>query len=335
MDSEVQPLVSIVTPVYNGEKYLAECIESVLAQTYENWEYTIVNNCSTDHSLEIATHYAQQDTRVRIHDNKELLPMVRNFNHAMRQISPDSKYCKVIHADDWLFPNCIMEMVNLAEAHPSVGIVGSYVLEGERVKNDGLPYPSTVIAGRDICRWHLLGKGYVFGSPTSLLIRSDLIRNREAFYNESFLQTTDQEACHNALQNADFGFVHQVHTFSRVHAESQTSRSQRLNRFIPEKLAVLTKYGPVYLDNEEYEQCLATWMQRYYSFLGNSVFKRPGKEFWDYHKTEMENLGIPFNQVKLFKAAVKDLHAMFIYSLLHPKIAARKVIGFVKNTGSN
>jgi glycosyltransferase involved in cell wall biosynthesis len=48
------PLVSILTPVYNGEKYLAECIRSVLAQTYQNWEYTIVNNCSTDKTLEIA-----------------------------------------------------------------------------------------------------------------------------------------------------------------------------------------------------------------------------------------------------------------------------------------
>ncbi|HWG97207.1 MAG TPA: glycosyltransferase, partial [Nitrospira sp.] len=56
------PLVSIVTPVYNGEKYLAECIESILAQTFPRWDYTIVNNCSTDRSLEIAECYAQKDS---------------------------------------------------------------------------------------------------------------------------------------------------------------------------------------------------------------------------------------------------------------------------------
>ena len=49
------PLVSVLTPVYNGEDYLAECIESILAQTYRNFEYTIVNNCSKDRSLEIAS----------------------------------------------------------------------------------------------------------------------------------------------------------------------------------------------------------------------------------------------------------------------------------------
>ncbi|HID65334.1 MAG TPA: glycosyltransferase family 2 protein, partial [Anaerolineae bacterium] len=111
-----QPLVSVVTPVYNAEPYLAECIESVLAQTYENWEYIIVNNCSTDHSLEIARHYAQQDARIHIHNNDEFLKQFQNWNHAMRQISPESKYCKVVHADDWLFPECLARMVEVAEA---------------------------------------------------------------------------------------------------------------------------------------------------------------------------------------------------------------------------
>ena len=54
MSNRQEPLVSVVTPVYNGEAFLAKCIDSVLAQTYRNFEYLIVNNCSTDRSLEIA-----------------------------------------------------------------------------------------------------------------------------------------------------------------------------------------------------------------------------------------------------------------------------------------
>ena len=54
MDSQTLPLVSIVTPAYNEEKYLSTCIESVLAQTYSNWDYMIVNNCSADRTLAIA-----------------------------------------------------------------------------------------------------------------------------------------------------------------------------------------------------------------------------------------------------------------------------------------
>ena len=190
-----QPLVSVVTPLYNAEEYLADCIKSILAQTYDHWEYVIVNNCSTDRSLEIAQYYTHQDTRIRLHDNDEFLNQMQNWNHALRQISAESKYCKVVHADDWLFPECIARMVELAEANPSVGIVGAYRLDEKWVNLDGLPYPSMVVPGREICRLTLLGDLYVFGSPTSLLIRSDFIRNREAFYDEHIVQA-DKKVCY-------------------------------------------------------------------------------------------------------------------------------------------
>src|SRR5713101_6628853 len=99
IDIQMQPLVSVVTPVYNGEKYLAECIESILAQTYQNWEYIIVNNCSTDGSPAIAQAYAKKDARIRIHNNHEFVGMIQNHNIAFRQIALESKYCKMVHAD--------------------------------------------------------------------------------------------------------------------------------------------------------------------------------------------------------------------------------------------
>ena len=77
-----EPLVSVLTPVYNGEAYLTECIESVLSQTYQNFEYLIVNNNSTDGTLQIAQHYASLDKRIRIHSNDELLDVISNHNRA-------------------------------------------------------------------------------------------------------------------------------------------------------------------------------------------------------------------------------------------------------------
>jgi len=135
MDAQAQPLVSVVTPVYNGEKYLAECIESVLSQTYQHWEYIIANNCSTDRSLEIAQSYAEKDARIRIHNNRTFVGMSENHNIGVQLISPDSTYCKIVHADDWLFPECIAHMVTVAEAHPSVSIVGAYGLRGKALRH--------------------------------------------------------------------------------------------------------------------------------------------------------------------------------------------------------
>lgn len=59
------PLVSVITPCYNGANYIAACIESVLAQTLVNWEMLIVDDCSTDNSAEIILSYVKKDTRIR------------------------------------------------------------------------------------------------------------------------------------------------------------------------------------------------------------------------------------------------------------------------------
>jgi len=307
MDVQTQPLVSVVTPVYNGEKYLAECIESILAQTYQNWEYVIVNNCSTDGSLHIAQRYARDDTRIRIHNNPEFVGREANENIAFHQIAPTSKYCKMVHADDWLFPECLRHMVHVAEAHPSVGIVGSYRLDGTRVGLDGLPYPSTVVAGREICRRSLLGENlYVFGSPTSLLIRSELIRSRTALYNEANIHA-DKEACFDLLQNTDFGFVHQVLTYSRRHSEAATSFAQRYNTYLLGNLTILTKYGSIYLSPEEYARCLQHHMQRYYFFLGQSLLWTRDKQILDYHEHGMRDLGYALRWTKVYTVALLEV----------------------------
>src|SRR5215467_2703059 len=115
MSRESQPLVSVVVPLYNCGEFLAECLESILAQTYENWDCLIVDNCSTDNSAEIAQAFCSRDKRIRLHNNAQFLKAVPNFNNGLRRISPQSKYCKIVFADDWLFPSCLKEMVDVAE----------------------------------------------------------------------------------------------------------------------------------------------------------------------------------------------------------------------------
>ena len=73
-------LISIVLPVYNGAKYLRESIDSVLAQTYTNWELLIVDDCSKDETPEIAQEYARKDARVRYYRNEQNLRLPRNLN---------------------------------------------------------------------------------------------------------------------------------------------------------------------------------------------------------------------------------------------------------------
>ncbi len=220
-----QPLVSILTPVYNGASYLKECIDSVLAQTYSHREYIIINNCSTDNTLEIACEYAAKYSSIRVHDNTEFLGVIANHNLAFSLMSPAAKYCKVVSADDFIFPDCVSQMVDLAEANPTVGLVGVYLLAGKRVLCDGLQYEQKVVNGREISRATLLGGPYVFGSPTSLLYRADLIRKVKAFYPHSNPHA-DTTACYESLEHSDFGFVHQVLAYARIHADSNLKKPQ-------------------------------------------------------------------------------------------------------------
>jgi len=314
MPSTQEPLVSVVTPVYNCEKYLRECIESVLAQTYTHWEYIIVNNCSTDRTLDIAKEYATRDCRIRVQSNQSFVRVIPNHNIAFRQVSSSSKYCKVVAGDDWLFPECLEKMVRLAEEYPSVAIVGAYGLYGTRVAWDGLPYPSTVIRGRDICRSRLMGGPYVFGAPTSLLFRSDIVRSRHSFYNESNLHA-DVEACLEFLEHYDFGFVHQVLTFTRVRENSLTSDTEKFQRNLPRILYDLLKFGPKYLSEEEQQYRIRRHLRHYYRYLGEQVYEQRGREFWRFHRSKLSECGVPLSICRIGLNAIA--HGLDL--LLNPK----------------
>jgi len=315
-----EPLVSVVTPVYNGASYLRECIESVLGQTYGNWDYTIVNNCSTDRTLDIALEYAAQNPRIRVHNNEAFVRVIENHNIAFRQISPQSKYCKVVAADDWIFPECLEKMVRLAEEHPSVAIVGAYGLCGTTVVHNGLPYPSTVVPGRELCRKSHMGEVYVFGAPTSVLFRSDIVRQRHTFYNEDNFHA-DTEACYEFLELHDFGFVHQVLTFRREQEESLTSYSMKINTYLPSILYILLRYGPKYLSDEELKFQLRKMLRGYYRYLGQQIFKWRGREFWSFHSKKLAAVGYPLSAARLAANAVS--YALDL--VLNPKRTAEAV----------
>jgi glycosyltransferase involved in cell wall biosynthesis len=328
MSPRREPLVSVVTPVHNGASFIRECIQSVRSQTYTNWEYTIVDNCSTDETLLIAREYAAMDARIRVCRNDVLLDVIANHNRAFRLISPESIYCKVVCADDWLFPECLTRLVEVAEAHASVGLVGSYQLLGGassdwrswRVMWAEIPYPSTVIAGREVCRTTMLGGPYVFGTPTSLLYRADLVRKEEQFFPNATPEA-DTSACYMQLQWSDFGFVHQVLSFGRIHAPTQSAVAQSLNAYRPSHLSDVLAYGPSFLSPAELHERVEAILEDYYQFLAVSAVKVRGQEFWEYHMRRLRECGRPFSRTRFAKALTRTLFDL----LLNPKQTVEKM----------
>ena len=300
MTGEAEPLVCILTPVYNGEKLLAACIRSVLEQTYSNFEYIIVNNRSTDRTLEIAESFAKQDSRIRIHNNTEFLNVVDNHNMAFSLIPDRAKYSKNVDADDWIFPNCVAELVKRAEQYPTVGMVTSYVLNGNRVGWDGLPYPSNFMKGSDVCRLRFLKGLKVFGGPSASLLRASVVKELQPFYKLDNYHG-DTEAYLDLLQKYDFGFVHQVLSFNREGGDDSrtTGFLQRVNSYPVADIEELVKFGLAYLTKEEFETRLRETIRQYYKFLAQSVLERRNKEFWDYHRSRLKVVDMKIDYFRL------------------------------------
>lgn len=107
-------MVSIVLPTYNGEKYLRESLDSVLDQTFSDWELIVVNDCSTDETAEILDEYAAKDSRIRILTNKTNQRLPRSLNIGFREAR--GKYLSWTSDDNRYFPEAIEQMVQELES---------------------------------------------------------------------------------------------------------------------------------------------------------------------------------------------------------------------------
>lgn len=96
----MNPLISIITPTYNHEAFIAECIQSVLGQDYQEWEMLIVNDGSTDGTAKIAEEYAVSDSRIKVysHENFGIFRLAENYNFALAQTR--GKYIAILEGDD-------------------------------------------------------------------------------------------------------------------------------------------------------------------------------------------------------------------------------------------
>ena len=113
------PAVSVVIPVYNYEKYIKASIQSVLAQSYTDWELIIVDDHSTDTTPEIASSF-EDGKRIRLVANDQNLGQFATHNRGAALAK--GKYIKFFHGDDIMYPHCLEMMVTLMEAFPTAGL---------------------------------------------------------------------------------------------------------------------------------------------------------------------------------------------------------------------
>jgi len=213
-------------------------------------------------------------------------------------------------------------MVALGEEHPTVGLISSYSWRGEQLLCLGLPHDISVLPGSEACRLHLLEPIFLFGSPTTVMYRSDLVRSREPFYEVGRLHE-DTEACFELLSGCDFGFVHQVLSYRSVDAASITgSVSDLLSREL-DHLIIVMRFARAYLDEDDAAAVRTRTLRDYYRRVGQRLMSASltggARSVLDYQRIGLRSVDMRLQ----WPALVAGIGRASLGAVASPAVAAR------------
>ncbi len=312
------PLVTVVSPLYNAERFVRSCMRSVLSQTYENWRYFVLDNACTDRTGEIARELAATDARVTVVRNESTVPVMQNHNLAVGLTPPESKYMRILQGDDLLDPQCLEKSVAIAEQNPRIGMVGSYIRWGSVITSNEFDTDRSHFDGREVARRTLLGETYPFLSPSAILFRWEAVASRQPFYDEQRLHG-DVMAAYEVLRAWDFGLVHETLTTVGSNDASVTSVvSQSFNKLLGSNLDLLMRYGGEFLSAGEMQARVEESLARYYEFLGYAWLGGREGAFWEHHEKALKDAGLPLSRTRLYRQVARNV-------ALEPRRSARGV----------
>jgi len=234
------PKVSICIPIYNGEQYLEDALNSVLNQTYKNFEVVIVDDQSTDKSHEIAKSYALNDTRIHVFKNEKNLGLVGNWNKCIELAK--GEWIKFVFQDDLITDNCLELMMASAndksrfiacyrdflfEADVNEGTIETFrkyprlsdVFE-KKINVNNVYFAQTVLSCPD----------NFIGEPTSTLIHKTVF-DQYGYFNPSFSQLCDIEYWIRIGVNEGLTIIPHYLAHFRVHSNSTTSLNAKQHNF--------------------------------------------------------------------------------------------------------
>jgi len=139
------PFVSVVMPNFNGARHIEESIQSIIGQSYQNWELIICDDGSTDNSWEIIERLAKNDERISIYKNETNIGNPRNRNKLFSLVSEDATYIAILDSDDVAMPHRLHSQVQFLEKNHEIGLIGSAItiINESGVEQGARTYPTT------------------------------------------------------------------------------------------------------------------------------------------------------------------------------------------------
>lgn len=215
------PYVSVIMSVYNAEKYLKLSMDSVFNQTFRDFEFIIVDDGSTDKSLDIINDY--RDSRIRLFINKKNSGLVFSLNKGIEEAK--GKYVARMDADDISLPERFMKQVDYMETHPEVDVCGAFIqtfddTKGIREKCRIYPEKDTEIKGKMIFEC-------AFAHPV-VMLRRQILLEKKLRYDAAFIHAEDYDLWSRMMDCCIFHNIPEVLLQYRVnHASVSTLNSDR------------------------------------------------------------------------------------------------------------
>jgi glycosyltransferase involved in cell wall biosynthesis len=308
------PLISIISPTYNHAKFIAECIRSVQAQTYQNWEMIIVDDGSTDDTFAIATHYAQQDTRIKAYTQKNIGPfrLGETYNFALN-IS-QGKYIAILECDDIWENNKLEKQIEGLENNEGCVLSwgAAYTIDaasnrGKKINPD-VPLSKKIFENNPVKSIipHLLLQDFV--PAMTIIFRRSVLEQLGGFIQDTKIPSIDHTTLLEAALIGSFLFV---------------DKPLGAWRYYPDQV---TKTHAIKI----YENVFRMAMHFY--GMHPNLFPYKASFIADHYKHRLVIAYSRSGRYKLikkdFKGARKDyLHSIFHYGLREPIWKIRSIIG--------
>ena len=253
----MEPFVSIIVPVYNAEKYLRRCVDSILNQEYEDFELILVDDGSKDSSGAICDEYEKNDSRVHVL-HKENTGVSDSRNKAIDMAK--GVYLQFLDSDDWMTPDATKQLVRAATEHNCDMVIADfYRVIGDRLSPKGDIEEEGVLTQEEFAA-HMMENpaDFYYGVLWNKLYRRDIIEKYKLRMN------TEINWCEDFMFNLEY--IRHAHVFYALHAPiyyyvktkgSLVSQGASVSRTIKMKLTVFEYYNNFYkhvFEEEDYEK---------------------------------------------------------------------------------
>jgi len=233
-------LVTILMPAYNGEIYLQQAINSVLAQTYPIWELIVVDDGSIDNTADLVANYCDSRIRYTYQENRgQAAALNRGLELAQ------GNYITTLDTDDWFTPNSLLDRVNFLKDHPEFGVVygdGYYCNAAGKLLRCFSEYRIGNISGNV---YDMLIATPFFGTGGNVMVRREVFENYQIRYDESIIWCQDYDIYIRIAEKVAFGLIDTATIWYRIHEANMTRTTpigRRLESLIRTKRKVLASF---------------------------------------------------------------------------------------------